>query len=39
MDWPTMEKLIAFELDHVAKTAAAEKCCTVEIPSLAPKKD
>jgi hypothetical protein len=32
-----MERLINFELDHQAKTSeAAEKCCTVEIPSLVP---
>jgi len=39
MDWPNMQRLIAFEIDHLAKTSEAEKCCTVEIPSLAPKKD
>jgi protein-disulfide isomerase len=37
MDWPTMERLLKFELDHQAKTGdAGEKCCTVEIPSLVP---
>ena len=39
MDWPAMERLLNFELDHQAKAAEAEKCCTVEIPSLAPKKN
>jgi protein-disulfide isomerase len=37
MDWPTMERLMNFELEHQAKTGdAGEKCCTVEIPSLVP---
>lgn len=40
MDWASMERLISFEIDHQAKLAAAdEKCCTVEIPSLVPKKN
>jgi protein-disulfide isomerase len=39
MDWAAMERLLNFELDHQAKMAEAEKCCTVEIPSLAPKKN
>jgi protein-disulfide isomerase len=39
MDWPAMERLLNFELEHQAKAAADEKCCTVEIPSLAPKKN
>jgi protein-disulfide isomerase len=39
MDWPTMERLINFELEHQAKAGeASEKCCTVEIPSLVPGK-
>lgn len=38
MDWPSMERLISFEIDHQAKAAeTSEKCCTVEIPSLVPK--
>jgi protein-disulfide isomerase len=35
MGWPEMQKLLQFEIDHQAK--ADDKCCTVEIPSLAPK--
>jgi len=36
MGWPEMERLLKFEIDYQAKTAG-EKCCTVEIPTLAPK--
>ena len=36
MDWQNMANLLKFEIEYQAKNN--EKCCTVEIPSLAPKK-
>jgi len=39
MDWASMERLINFELEHQAKVAEEEKCCTVEIPTLLPKRN
>jgi protein-disulfide isomerase len=33
--WPTLQQLITLEIDHQAKVAQeAEKCCTVEIPTI-----
>lgn len=33
--WPVLQQLITFEIDQQAKAAEeAEKCCTVEIPSV-----
>ncbi|MBV8842144.1 MAG: DsbA family protein [Bryobacterales bacterium] len=33
--WPTLQQLITLEIDHQGKAAQeAEKCCTVEIPTI-----